>query len=81
MTLLSGDVDGGGGGGEGGGPVGVGSIGAETHRRLATLLREDLLPLCPTLLSDEDPIPLYALKLLGGRGLSTSQLTLSHLYH
>jgi serine/threonine-protein kinase ULK4 len=46
--------------------VGVGSIGAETHRRLATLLREDLLPLCPTLLSDEDPIPLYALKLLGG---------------
>ena len=27
---------------------------------------EDLLPLCPTLLSDEDPIPLYALKLLGG---------------
>jgi serine/threonine-protein kinase ULK4 len=63
---------------EGGGSIGGGgirggggsqphkSVGAETHRRLAALLREDLLPLCPTLLADEDPIPLYALKLLGG---------------
>ena len=39
---------------------------AHTRRKLSTLLRDDLLPLCPTLLADEDPIPLYALKLLGG---------------
>ena len=33
---------------------------------LAALIRGGLLPLCPALLGDEDPIPLYALKLLGG---------------
>ena len=33
---------------------------------LAALIRGVLLPLCPALLGDEDPIPLYALKLLGG---------------
>ena len=37
-----------------------------TRARLVALLRERLLPLCPPLLADEDPIPLYALKLLGG---------------
>ena len=38
------------------------------HRResLSKLIRGGLLPLCPALLGDEDPIPLYALKLLGG---------------
>ena len=30
------------------------------------LMKSSLLPLCPRLLRDEDPIPLYALKLLGG---------------
>jgi serine/threonine-protein kinase ULK4 len=29
-------------------------------------MKSSLLPLCPRLLRDEDPIPLYALKLLGG---------------
>ena len=34
--------------------------------QLLQLLHETLLPSCPPLLQDEDPIPLYALKLLGG---------------
>ena len=42
------------------------SDGGSRHRALAALIRDNLLPLCPTLLADEDPIPLYALKLLGG---------------
>jgi len=57
---------GGRGGGRGGNGGDAHTVAAHTHRRLAALLRDDLLPLCPTLLSDEDPIPLYALKLLGG---------------
>ena len=53
---------------DGGGGGGGGSSSNTSTRRalLSSLLREKLLPLCPTLLADEDPIPLYALKLLGG---------------
>ena len=41
-------------------------IDAEDKRYLAESLRNDFLPSCPALLMDEDPIPLYALKLLAG---------------
>jgi serine/threonine-protein kinase ULK4 len=34
--------------------------------RLDALIMEDLLPMCPSLIESEDPIPLYALKLLSG---------------
>ena len=33
-------------------------------QRLDALVRTALLPVCPSLLDDEDPIPLYTLKLL-----------------
>lgn len=41
-------------------------IDADDKRYLAESLRTDFLPSCPALLMDEDPIPLYALKLLAG---------------
>ena len=37
---------------------------AELKQRLDALVRTALLPVCPSLLDDEDPIPLYTLKLL-----------------
>ena len=43
-----------------------GAVAAAARGRLDRMLRTDLLPLCPALLADDDPIPLYALKLLGG---------------
>ena len=45
---------------------GDGPSGDGRREALAALIRGGLLPLCPALLGDEDPIPLYALKLLGG---------------
>ena len=41
-------------------------IDADDKRYLTESLRMDFLPSCPALLMDEDPIPLYALKLLAG---------------
>ena len=41
-------------------------INEDDKRFLAESLRTDFLPSCPSLLMDEDPIPLYALKLLAG---------------
>ena len=49
-----------------GGSSGDGPSGDGRREALAALIRGGLLPLCPALLGDEDPIPLYALKLLGG---------------
>lgn len=43
-----------------------GAASAELARQLDALLQQRLLPACQRLLSDEDPIPLFALKLLGG---------------
>lgn len=62
---------GGGGAGEGAGGGGEGGEGAghgAATKALDDLLREHVLPLVPALLAQEDPMPLYALKVSGWVG-------------
>jgi len=47
-------------------PTDSGLLREVIYRRLDALIMEDLLPMCPSLIESEDPIPLYALKLLSG---------------